>query len=97
VRHQSQSAVLADPYRFKVFDPFSPAEPFENELALRFARSVGMRCKIGLPIISGAVLSENPLCSPIPTRHCAVEIFADDGVVRRVNDRGKKAVRDTQN
>jgi len=84
-------AVLASPTRFEMVDPLAPPNPVENAgglVLLAWRQQDGDRLADHL----GGRIAENRLGAAVPIGDDAVERLADDGIVRRGDDRGQPAV-----
>src|SRR5713101_703912 len=87
-----QGSIFSAPYRVVTDDPLAPAKPFDNSqlfiVALRRNQSGN---RFADDFISS--VAKEPFRFFVPTRDHLIEIFADDRVTKRINDRRQTTVR----
>src|SRR5208282_3397612 len=87
-RNLNQTPILAPAYGLKMIDtlaaPDAPQNLYFLSLALRRDQD-----RDGLADHLCGRVAKEPLGAAIPTANDAIQVFADDGVIRGVNDRGQ--------
>ena len=92
-RDVDEPPVLGLANRFEMLDGKPGANPAEDEILFRQPGGWNDRGNRPADDLLGGV-AEQALRRRVPRRHDAIEIFADDGVVGRLHDRGEAQLRE---